>query len=120
MNTLERILQRYPDEEILIADGFDEAVIGIDTQSMRLIYSVSTCIGILMKDMSSEDAWDHFGYNVSGAYVGEQTPICRRADTHMVRRRLFLIKHISANAVQQIILLQLLLLPYSLSYLQRN
>jgi hypothetical protein len=72
---LESILENYPDESFLKADGFDEAVIGVDENSMRLIYSVSKCIEILREDMSEEDALEHFYYNVSGSYVGEQTPI---------------------------------------------
>lgn len=72
---LNRILENYSDETILIADGFDEAVIGVDVNNMRLIYSVAKCIEILEKDMSREDAMEHFEYNVSGGYVGEQTPI---------------------------------------------
>lgn len=72
---LDRILEAMPDEMLLKADGFDEAVIGIDSSSMRLIYSVTKCIEILMRDMSEEDALDHFSFNVSGSYVGEQTPI---------------------------------------------
>jgi len=72
---LNSIIENYPDETFLIADGFDQAVIGVDTHSMRLIYSVSKCIEILEEDMSTEDAIEHFDYNVSGAYVGEQTPI---------------------------------------------
>jgi hypothetical protein len=42
---------------------------------MRLIYSVSKCIEILEKQMSKEEAVEHFNFNVSGAYVGEKTPI---------------------------------------------
>lgn len=72
---LEQIIERYEDETFLKADGFDEAIIGVDDSSMRLIYSVSKCIEILMIDMSEEDALDYFGYNVSGAYMGEKTPI---------------------------------------------
>jgi len=72
---LNSIIENYPDETFLIADGFDQAVIGVDIHSMRLIYSVSKCIEILEEDMSTEDAIEHFDYNVSGAYVGEQTPI---------------------------------------------
>jgi hypothetical protein len=72
---LESILENYPDETFLKADGFDEAVIGFDEHSLRLIYSMSKCLDILMEDMSDEDALEHFYYNVSGAYVGEQTPI---------------------------------------------
>ena len=73
---LEKILVNYPEEEILKADGFDDAVIGIDTH-MRLVYSIPRSIEILVKDdMTMEDAMEHFYYNVSGSYVGEKTPIC--------------------------------------------
>jgi hypothetical protein len=74
---LEEIVEYYQDEEILKADGFDDAVIGIDEKSMRLIYSVRRCIEILIteEDMSLEDALEHFSFNVSGSYVGEKTPI---------------------------------------------
>ena len=71
----EEILERYSEEELLIADGFNDAIIGIDESSLRIIYSVKKCIEILMKDMSEEDALEYFSYNVSGAYVGEKTPI---------------------------------------------
>lgn len=69
------IMEKYPDEEFLLADGFNEAVLGVDENSMRLIYSISKCINILMEDMSEEDAFEYFYYNVSGAYMGEKTPI---------------------------------------------
>jgi hypothetical protein len=72
---LESILENYPDETFLKADGFDDAIIGFDEHSLRLIYSMSKCLDILMEDMLDEDALEHFYYNVSGAYVGEQTPI---------------------------------------------
>ncbi|MCK9446748.1 hypothetical protein M0Q50_07815 [bacterium] len=72
---LNDIIEQYQDEELLIADGFDDAIIGIDDTSIRLIYSVSKCIDILMKDMSEEDAIEYFDYNVKGSYIGEKTPI---------------------------------------------
>lgn len=75
MSKLDEIIEQFSEEEFLKADGFDEAIIGIEENSMRLAYSVSKCIKILMKDMSYLDAMEHFSYNVSGAYVGEKTPI---------------------------------------------
>lgn len=74
---LSKIIEYYGDEsEILMADGFDEAVIGIEESTMRLIYSVNRCIEILiLEGLSWEDAIEHFDFNVKGAYVGEQTPI---------------------------------------------
>lgn len=72
---LEDIIEAFPEESFLKADGFDSAVIGLDERSMRLIYSVSKCLDILMDDMTLEEAVEYFDFNVEGAYVGEQTPI---------------------------------------------
>jgi hypothetical protein len=73
---LDKILEWFPDDQFLKADGFDDAIIGFDESSMRLIYSVSKCIDILIQeDMSEEDAIEHFEYNVKCAWVGDQTPI---------------------------------------------
>ena len=72
---LDKIVEWFPEDELLIADGFDGAIIGIDSNSMRLIYSVSKCIEILSKDMDEEEAVEYFDFNVRGSYVGEKTPI---------------------------------------------
>lgn len=76
-NYLELLIDLYPDDEFLIADGFDDAVIGVDYGSSRLIYSCKKCIEILIEqeEMTPEDAIEHFQYNVAGAWVGEKTPI---------------------------------------------
>jgi hypothetical protein len=76
MTLLERIIETYPNEQFLKADGLDEAIIGVDKKSMVLIYSVSKCIDILSIEMRSiEDAIEYFSFNVSGADMGEKTPI---------------------------------------------
>jgi hypothetical protein len=75
MNIIEKITSKYPDISFLVADGFDDAIIGIDLNTERLVYSTSKCIEILMKDMSHEEAIEHFEFNVSGSYMGEKTPI---------------------------------------------
>lgn len=72
---LQDILEYYNEEDLLIADGFDHAVIGVDEHSMRLIYSVSKCLEILEEHMSEEDAIEFFEYNISSAWVGDKTPI---------------------------------------------
>jgi len=72
---LDKIVEWFPEDEVLIADGFDDAIIGIDSNSMRLIYSVSKCIEILSKDMDEEEAVEYFDFNVRGSYDGEKTPI---------------------------------------------
>ena len=64
-------------EEALLADGFDDAVIGMDTHG-RVVYDYDKCVDILVgedEDMEYIDAIEHMDYNVTGAYVGEYTPI---------------------------------------------
>jgi hypothetical protein len=72
---LDKIVSAFEEEEFLRADGLDEAIVGVDYDNMRLIYSVKKVIEILKRDMNSDDAWEHFAFNIAGAYVGEKTPI---------------------------------------------
>jgi hypothetical protein len=72
---LDKIIEAHDDIAWLKADGFDAAIIGCDPLAERLVYSIKKSIGVLMEDMSEEDAVEHFEYNVRGSYVGEQTPI---------------------------------------------
>lgn len=72
----QEILNHFEEEEFLFADGFDDAIIGCCENTYRVIYSCAKCIEILMQEgMTDEDALEYFYYNVSGAYVGEKTPI---------------------------------------------
>jgi hypothetical protein len=77
MTILDKILEMFPDEHFIKADGFDDAVIGVETSSGRLVYSIKKSIEILVQNdgMSYDDAADFFYYNVEGSYVGEKTPI---------------------------------------------
>jgi len=72
---LNQLIENYSDEELIIADGFDLAIIGIDDDTMRIIYSMKKCIEILTESMNEEEALEYFYYNVKGSYVGEKTPI---------------------------------------------
>jgi hypothetical protein len=76
MSVLENILSTNPFGEFLKADGFDNCVIGVDSD-YRLVYSIEDCITVLMErdGMSSDDAIEFMDYNVIGSYVGEMTPI---------------------------------------------
>jgi hypothetical protein len=66
----------YINEQALFADGFDEALLGIDAVDYIAVYDAEKCIDILMKtsDMTREEAEEFFEYNTLGAYVGEYTP----------------------------------------------
>lgn len=66
---IEEIFNAYPDDEFLKADGLDEAIIGVEDLSKRLIYSYKKIIEILCLEMSLEDAREHFDFNIGSAYV---------------------------------------------------
>jgi len=80
------------EEWMLTADGFDEAFIGV-TELKPLssigvtkfkpeylplaVYSYEKCVDILMQrdGMDREEALEYMEFNVTGAYVGKQTPV---------------------------------------------
>lgn len=65
------------DEQVVLANGFEDAFVGIGRQFGKpvAIYDREKCINILCKDMSFEDAEEYFSFNTEGAWVGEATPI---------------------------------------------
>jgi len=68
------------EEELLLADGFEAALIGTGQRANQLpiaVYDTKKCIEVLEKrdGMTQEEANEFFEFNVVGAWVGEQTPI---------------------------------------------
>lgn len=73
---LDFILERFPDVEFLKVDGFDSAIIGVEVDSMRLVYSERKCIELLcFSGLDYDEAVDHFETNVKGSFLGDKTPI---------------------------------------------
>lgn len=73
--TLEEIIEQYPEEQFMTVPEFDEAVIGVEYNSMRLVYSIKEILNILRYNTSEEDAMEHFTYNIAREYIGEKTAI---------------------------------------------
>ena len=71
----DKILEWYDD--VLFADGFDDAIIGFEPNMYKVVYSRSKCVDVLVQneDMSEEDAIDYLEYNTFNAYVGDNTPL---------------------------------------------
>ena len=66
------------DEEILTADGFDEAIIGLHRGGHScVVYDEGKVIDILVDrdGMSFEEAVEYYDFNISGAHMGPNTPI---------------------------------------------
>ena len=75
--TLNEILDLFPEDQFLKADGFDNCVIGFEPNSMKLIYNIDKMVKTLMnKDkMSKNIATEFLEFNVFSAYMGDNTPI---------------------------------------------
>ena len=80
--------ERYSDEEIddiLLADGFDKAFVGVVESfgaAPKACYNYDTCIDVLIDrdGMSYDEAVEFMVFNVMGAYVGEYTPAFIKLD----------------------------------------
>ncbi len=73
---LERLQELNP--EALLADGFEEAFVGICRrfgQEPLAAYDYDKCLEVLMREMSYEEAVEYFDFNVIGAWVGPNTPV---------------------------------------------
>jgi hypothetical protein len=66
-------------EGLLLATGYDDCLLGIAErcgQPNAAAYDAQKIARSLMRQgMSEEEAWEFFYFNISGAYVGELTPI---------------------------------------------
>jgi hypothetical protein len=71
----DKILESY--DEVLFADGFDDAIIGFEPNMWKVVYSRRKCVDILIQTegISEEDAIDYLEYNTFNAYVGDNTPL---------------------------------------------
>ena len=74
----EELLSHLSDNECLLAEGYQSALIGITEGSNPVaVYDIDLCIKSLVEEdgIEEEDALEHFYYNTVGSYVGEKTPV---------------------------------------------
>lgn len=66
-------------EKTYTADGFDEAIVGIESGSSvpRVVYSIEKMINILCEKYGwdEDESSEFISFNVIGAYLGEGTPL---------------------------------------------
>lgn len=81
MNLQPFLEEQLPDDQtVLLASGLDDAFIGIGSTFTSVpvaVYDKDKVIEILMtRDvMTYEEALEFFDFNISGAYVGDSTPM---------------------------------------------
>jgi hypothetical protein len=84
MTARQWIDENFPGE-MLVADGYDGALIGWAYSPGRghvAVYDVQLCLQILEgQGMSEEEAAEFFEFNTEGAWVGKGTPVFLRRIT---------------------------------------
>ena len=78
MNIREELAEAY-DEDLLFADGFDDAILGTASgfDSGRVVYDANKMVSILVQEegFTEEEAREFLEFNTFGSYVGERTPV---------------------------------------------
>lgn len=69
-----------PDEELLTLDGFDHCIVGLVSgfnATPVVAYDEQAVLDTLIQrdDMTPEDAYEFYSFNIAGAYVGGGTPV---------------------------------------------
>ena len=70
----QELVDFYGDDDLLFADEFDDAIIGVSDG--RVCYDKQLMVEILIRDGWDEsESWEYLEFNTWGAYVGEKTPL---------------------------------------------
>lgn len=74
---LEDILDSYFEVQFIVAEGFNDAVIGVDDYEMRLVYSADKSISILMEEQKWDylEAAEYFYTHIVDKYKGNKQPL---------------------------------------------
>lgn len=80
MSTEVKEILKEENPEALLADGLDDALVGIARrcgQPTLAVYDVDKCAEVLMHrdGISYEEAMEHLEFNSIGAWVGPNTPV---------------------------------------------
>jgi len=75
MRTLKELYDMYPEENFITIQGFEDALIGVQDKTMRLVYSKSKIMRQLIREMDYETAMLHFDNNIEGKLDTPRMPI---------------------------------------------
>jgi len=71
------IIEHYGDTDgIMFADGLDDAIIGFESNTWKVVYSRDKCVNVMISQgMDEEEATEYLEYNTFSAHMGDKTPI---------------------------------------------
>jgi hypothetical protein len=63
---LQQILDNFPDQQFVILDGLDDAVIGVDQNAECLVYSINDIVECFVEHgMTHDEAINEYEYNIN-------------------------------------------------------
>jgi len=85
---VEEALAEIEVEECILLDGLDSAIVGIGSQYGKptlVVYDEELVIKTLVddQDMTLDEAWEYYEFNIKHAYYGEGTPIMMQSTDTM-------------------------------------
>lgn len=79
---MENIRQKicdYDEEILLLPEQYDDCIVGLVSRcgmEVVALYDSGKLAACYMSEgMEEDEAWEHFEFNVAGAYVGPKTPM---------------------------------------------
>ena len=80
MTIRKKLQEKHNYKELLFADGFDEAIVGMAERinlGPVVAYDVDKMLEIMVErdKMTYEEAMEYFDYNILGSWMGENTPV---------------------------------------------
>jgi len=75
--TREECVEAAGEDDLLFADGYDEAIIGVGQRFNEtfVVYDKRKVLAVLVREgMTLEEAEEFFDFNIVGAFVGDKTP----------------------------------------------
>ena len=79
VNIREELAEDWDAELLFLSEEeFDEAIIGVSERiggEPVVAYDTTKVVEILSRSMTVDEAYEYFGYNILGAYLGEKTPV---------------------------------------------
>ena len=79
LNIREELAGEWGTELLFLSEEeFDEAIIGVSERiggEPVVAYDTTKVVEILSRSMTVDEAYEYFGYNILGAYLGKKTPV---------------------------------------------
>ena len=71
---ISEIVEVFGNDLTLKVDGYDDCIVGVDGEG-RLVDDRMKLLDKLGKEMSPEDAWEYYSFNIQDSFMGLHSPV---------------------------------------------